>query len=71
MIVTTIFYMTFIIFLLYVISHISYKMIKNKSLPDNNYTPFDYITSQSPVELHEEKEVREEDEEEGEGEKRR
>lgn len=40
-------------------------MIKNKTLPDNNYTPFDYITAQSPVELHEEKEFREEEDKQG------
>ncbi|WHY78630.1 DUF3951 domain-containing protein [Neobacillus sp. WH10] len=38
-----------------IIGIIAYKIIKNRTLPDNNYTPFDYITAQT-VEFHEEKE---------------
>ncbi|WP_175073919.1 DUF3951 domain-containing protein [Terribacillus sp. AE2B 122] len=32
-----------------------YKLIRHKTVPDNSYTPFDYITSVSQDEFHEEK----------------
>ncbi|SDC40828.1 Protein of unknown function [Terribacillus halophilus] len=32
-----------------------YKLIRYKAVPDNSYTPFDYITSASRDEFHEEK----------------
>ncbi|WP_052016166.1 hypothetical protein [Halalkalibacter hemicellulosilyticus] len=60
-------YVIFFTFLLFVVGLTSYKMIKTKTIPDNNFTPFDYIMAQSPVELHEEKEVREEEDEQGDG----
>ncbi|MNP41397.1 hypothetical protein D3C76_1350990 [compost metagenome] len=31
------------------------KVILTRKLPNNNYTPFDYITAQSLVEFHDEK----------------
>ncbi|MDL4843022.1 DUF3951 domain-containing protein [Aquibacillus rhizosphaerae] len=40
------------------------KTIKNKSVPDNSYTPFDYIAGQNTIEFHDEIEVRE-DEDQG------
>ena len=42
-----------------------YRMVFKKSIPDNLYTPFDYITSQTTVEFHEEKEEKEEEAEQG------
>ncbi|AQR76986.1 hypothetical protein BXP28_06030 [Paenibacillus larvae subsp. larvae] len=47
--------------LIVLIAVITFKIIKNKELPSNSYTPFDYITGQSNVEFHEEKEEKEED----------
>ncbi|WP_442603822.1 DUF3951 domain-containing protein [Paenibacillus sp. KN14-4R] len=44
---------------------ISVKIIKGKKLPDSNYTPFDYITGQTTVEFHEEKEAKEENDDQG------
>lgn len=41
------------------------KMIKNKQLPDSRYTPFDYITGQSNVQFHEEKEAKQEEDDQG------
>ncbi|MFD2681742.1 DUF3951 domain-containing protein [Bacillus seohaeanensis] len=41
-----------------------YKIIKNKTFPDNYYTPFDYITTQVPTEFHEEKEEEKEKDDE-------
>lgn len=36
-------------------------------MPELYYTPLDYITGQSQVEFHEEKEEREEEDDQGEG----
>lgn len=36
------------------------KVMTKKKLPDSSYTPFDYITAQSNIEFHEEKEEKEE-----------
>ncbi len=41
------------------------KMIKNREIPDSLYTPFDYITGQTTVEFHEEKEVTKEEDDQG------
>ena len=41
------------------------KMMMKKELPSNNYTPFDYIMAQSPVEFHEEKQEKEADDDHG------
>ncbi len=43
------------------------KLIKNKQLPDSRYTPFDFITGQTNVEFHEEKEAVQEEDDQGEG----
>lgn len=44
---------------------IGFKIVKKKQLPDSYYTPFDYITAQTNVEFHEEKEEREEEDGQG------
>ncbi|UVI32696.1 DUF3951 domain-containing protein [Paenibacillus spongiae] len=44
---------------------IAAKMIAMKEIPDSRYTPFDYITGQSPVEIHQHKNNKEENDEEG------
>ncbi|MCG7407304.1 DUF3951 domain-containing protein [Paenibacillus sp. ACRRX] len=44
---------------------ISLKIIRGRALPSNDYTPFDYITGQSSVEFHEEKQEKEEEDDEG------
>ncbi|AJS58809.1 DUF3951 domain-containing protein [Paenibacillus sp. IHBB 10380] len=41
------------------------KIITKKELPSSNYTPFDYITSQTNIEFHEEKEETEEENDKG------
>ncbi|ETT49307.1 MULTISPECIES: DUF3951 domain-containing protein [Paenibacillus] len=41
------------------------KVILTRKLPNNNYTPFDYITAQSPVEFHDEKKEIEENADHG------
>lgn len=40
---------------------IVFKIIKKKNLPNSYYTPFDYITGQTNVEFHEEKEEEEQE----------
>jgi len=45
--------------------YILVKAFVKRELPSNNYTPFDYITAQSPVEFHDEKLEKEENEEHG------
>ena len=54
---------TGVIFLL--IGTVITKMIWKKELPSNNYTPFDYIMAQSPVEFHEQKQEKEVDDDHG------
>ncbi|MCR8641876.1 DUF3951 domain-containing protein [Paenibacillus sp. N1-5-1-14] len=44
---------------------ISIKIVKGKKLPESNYTPFDYITGQTTVEFHEQKEAKEENDDQG------
>ncbi|AWB44558.1 DUF3951 domain-containing protein [Paenibacillus sp. CAA11] len=44
---------------------IVFKMIRKKRIPDIYYTPFDYITGQSTIEFHEEKEDEEQDNDQG------
>lgn len=61
MIILMLLIMLFTILLVSLIGIVSYKIINNKTLPDNNYTPFDYITVQATVEFHEEKEEKEEE----------
>ncbi|WP_151735809.1 DUF3951 domain-containing protein [Paenibacillus tengchongensis] len=41
------------------------KILLTRKLPSNNYTPFDYITAQSPVEFHDEKKEIEENADHG------
>lgn len=41
------------------------KALLTRKLPSNNYTPFDYITAQSPVEIHVEKKEIEENADHG------
>lgn len=41
------------------------KMIKGKRIPNSNYTPFDYIMGQTPIEFHEEKEDKEDQDDQG------
>ncbi|MGG3522541.1 DUF3951 domain-containing protein [Bacillus pseudomycoides] len=53
MVILMLLIMLFTILLVGLIGIVSYKIIKNKTLPDNNYTPFDYITAQATVEFHE------------------
>ncbi len=50
---------------------IAVKIARKKQLPDLRYTPFDHIAGQSNVEFHEMKEVLEEDDENGEGKRRK
>ncbi|WP_284645307.1 DUF3951 domain-containing protein [Paenibacillus silviterrae] len=47
------------------VSIIAIKVITKKKLPDNNYTPFDYITAQTNIEFHQEKEGKEEETDKG------
>ncbi|QGQ96630.1 DUF3951 domain-containing protein [Paenibacillus psychroresistens] len=42
-----------------------YKMLKQKELPSSNYTPFDYIMGQAPVEFHEDKQEKEVEDDQG------
>jgi Protein of unknown function (DUF3951) len=58
--------LSIIVPLLLLLGIIITKMIKGKQIPNSNYTPFDYITGQTPVEFHEEKEDKEEQDDEGE-----
>lgn len=46
------------------------KMIRNRTIPDSRYTPFDYIAGQTPVEFHEEKEAQQEEDDSGDGNKK-
>ncbi|MBU5210867.1 DUF3951 domain-containing protein [Heyndrickxia oleronia] len=46
----------FTVMIVFVLGLIIFKIVKNRMLPNNSYTPFDYITAQSTVEFHEEKE---------------
>ncbi|MEH7356790.1 DUF3951 domain-containing protein [Neobacillus drentensis] len=55
----------FTVLVVYIIGIITYKIIKSRTLPNNNYTPFDYITAQTTVEFHEEKEEKEEESKQG------
>jgi len=50
---------------------IAVNLARKKRLPDLRYTPFDHIAGQSNVEFHEMKEVLEEDDENGEGKRRK
>ncbi|ERI06717.1 hypothetical protein HMPREF0083_05203 [Aneurinibacillus aneurinilyticus ATCC 12856] len=51
--------------LITLIGIIIYKITTKKELPDSHYTPFDYITAQTAVEFHEEKEEKEQEDEQG------
>lgn len=65
--------MKIVLFMLVVVGAIFYlslgiifvKVILTRKLPSNNYTPFDYITAQSPVEFHDEKKEIEENADHG------
>jgi Protein of unknown function (DUF3951) len=52
---TTIFAVSIVILIILVV----YKMAATRIIPSNYYTPFDYISSQTTVEFHEEKEEEE------------
>lgn len=39
--------------LVLLIMFVAYKIVKNKTVPDNFYTTFDYLTAQVPSEFHE------------------
>lgn len=41
------------------------KIVTGKKIPNNDYTPFDYIAGQTSVEFHAEKQEQEEDEDKG------
>lgn len=41
------------------------KIFIKKQVPENNYTPFDYIMAQGQMEFHEEKEEREDENKQG------
>ncbi|WP_235206661.1 DUF3951 domain-containing protein [Paenibacillus tyrfis] len=41
------------------------KMIAGKAIPNSDYTPFDQITGNTPIEFHEEKQEKEEKDEQG------
>ncbi|MGM7684569.1 DUF3951 domain-containing protein [Cytobacillus sp. Hm23] len=60
LILVSLFSLTLVLLILMV----SYKIVKNKTFPDNFYTPFDSITAQAPSEFHEEKEEEKEEEDE-------
>ncbi|WP_127581858.1 DUF3951 domain-containing protein [Paenibacillus koleovorans] len=47
--------------------YIFVKLLFTNKVPDSSYTPFDAIMGQSPVEFHEEKEAKEEDDDQGDG----
>ncbi|BBH19721.1 hypothetical protein Back11_10660 [Paenibacillus baekrokdamisoli] len=53
------------IFIVILLGIVVVKMIMKKELPSNNYTPFDYIMAQSTIEFHEEKQVKEVDDDHG------
>ncbi|GIN86230.1 hypothetical protein J6TS2_26160 [Heyndrickxia sporothermodurans] len=57
--------MLFSLLLVSLIGIIVFKMIKKKSMPESNYTPFDYITAQTVVEFHEEKDEKEQEDGQG------
>ncbi|HLQ73180.1 MAG TPA: DUF3951 domain-containing protein [Bacillota bacterium] len=44
----------FSILIIILICIVVYKVLSGKGVPDNSYTPFDYITGQSDTEFHEE-----------------
>lgn len=56
MIILTSLSILFTVMIVFVLGLIILKIVKNRMLPNNSYTPFDYITAQSTVEFHEEKE---------------
>ncbi|MCI1593247.1 DUF3951 domain-containing protein [Heyndrickxia oleronia] len=56
MIILTSLSILFTVMIVFVLGLIIFKIVKNRMLPNNSYTPFDYITAQSTVEFHEEKE---------------
>lgn len=60
-----VFFLGFSGIMILLIAFIAIKVLTNKKLPDNNYTPFDYITAQTNIEFHEEKEEREESSDKG------
>ncbi|MFD2611175.1 DUF3951 domain-containing protein [Paenibacillus gansuensis] len=46
--------------------YILVKMATKKEIPESNYTPLDFIMGQTPIEFHEEKKTKEEQEGQGE-----
>jgi len=48
----------FSVFVILVVSYGIYKIISGKGAPDNSYTPFDYITSQTDTEFKKEKKTK-------------
>lgn len=57
--------LSLIVPILVLLAIISAKIISGKGIPNSDYTPFDYIAGQTPVEFHEEKQEKEEDDEQG------
>jgi hypothetical protein len=55
----------FSILIIILIALIAVKIMTKKELPSSNYTPFDYITGQTNIEFHEEKEETEEENDKG------
>lgn len=55
----------FSILMIILIALIVVKMITKNELPSSNYTPFDYITGQTNIEFHEEKEEKVEEDDQG------
>lgn len=51
--------------ILILLGYIMAKIIIKRRVPENNYTPFDYIMGQGQVEFHEQKEVKEEEDGQG------
>lgn len=44
--------------IVFLLAIIIVKMIRGKEIPNSHYTPFDNITGHTPIEFHEEKEVK-------------
>lgn len=67
MIFSMYFFAVLMVFIVLLLGIIVVKIVRKKELPDLRYTPFDNITGQTHVEFHQEKEVIEEDNENGDG----
>jgi len=65
MIFSMYFFAFLMVFIVLLLGIIALKIVRKKELPDLRYTPFDSITCQHNVEFHQEKEVMEEESENG------